>query len=758
MKLKHILFFTTILIQSKIISQNAIIYGTIKHDSIPVPFATIGLTGLKVGESSTIEGKYKLKNLPKGKYILKVNAVGYKTFEKIIHIKENSVIQENINLFEDAFGLDEVVITGTMKEILKSESPVSVEIYTPAFLKKNPTPSIFDALQNINGVRPQLNCNICNTGDIHINGLEGPYTMVMIDGMPIVSGLSSVYGLSGIPNSLVERIEIVKGPASTLYGSEAVGGLINIITKKTENAHKISVDLMATTQQEFNTDISLKYNIGKKVNSIIGVNYFNYQNPIDKNKDGFTDVTLQHRISLFNKYNFIRKNNREASIGIRYFYEDRWGGEMNWNKNWRGSDSVYGESIFTGRYEVIGKYQLPIKEKVYYNVSFNDHRHNSYYGKTKFNATQQILFNQLYWEKEMNKNSFLIGLAYRYTWYDDNTVITQTYDSIPKNKPSNTGLPGIFIQDEININCNHKLLLGFRYDYHSIHKNIYTPRMAYKWLINPNNIFRINTGTGYRIANVFSEDHAALTGARKVEVIGNLNPEQSINVNLNYITKFYKENYFIGIDASIFYTRFSNRIIADYDSDPNKIYFSNLKGYAISQGASINLEIVTKKVPIKILMGGTFMDNFKVEQNKKYQQILSEQFTGTWTISYELKKLNLSIDYTGNIYSPMRLPLLSPLDPRDEYSPWWSIQNIQLTKKFNQFEIYGGVKNFLNFTPPANSIARSFDPFDKYVQYDASGKIISTPANPYALSFDPSYMFAPNQGIRGFIGIRYNLQ
>ena len=104
-----------------------------------------------------------------------------------------------------------------------------------AFFRKNPTPSIFDALQNINGVRPQLNCNICNTGDIHINGLEGPYTMVLIDGMPIVSSLGTVYGLSGIPNSLVERVEIVKGPASSLYGSEAVGGLINIITKNPIN-------------------------------------------------------------------------------------------------------------------------------------------------------------------------------------------------------------------------------------------------------------------------------------------------------------------------------------------------------------------------------------------------------------------------------------------------------------------------------------------------------------------------------------------
>jgi outer membrane receptor for ferrienterochelin and colicins len=133
--------------------------------------------------------------------------------------------------------LDEIVISGTLKPVSRLATPVPVEVYSSAFLKKNPTSNIFEALQNVNGVRPQLNCNICNTGDIHINGLEGPYTMVTIDGMPIVSALSTVYGLSGIPNSLIDRIEIIKGPASSLYGSEAIGGLINIITKKLKMHH-----------------------------------------------------------------------------------------------------------------------------------------------------------------------------------------------------------------------------------------------------------------------------------------------------------------------------------------------------------------------------------------------------------------------------------------------------------------------------------------------------------------------------------------
>ena len=166
-------------------------------------------------------------------------------------------------------------------------------------------------LQNVNGVRPQLNCNICNTGDIHINGLEGPYTLVLIDGMPIVSGLSTVYGLSGIPNSLLERIEIVKGPASSLYGSEAVGGLINIITKNPTNAPVFSADSFITDWGELNVDLGFKGNVGKTASVLTGVNYFNYSNPIDNNNDNFTDVTLQDRISVFQKWNFNRKSKKQ---------------------------------------------------------------------------------------------------------------------------------------------------------------------------------------------------------------------------------------------------------------------------------------------------------------------------------------------------------------------------------------------------------------------------------------------------------------
>lgn len=662
---------------------------------------------------------------------------------------------------KDSLALEQVVISGTMKEVSKLESPVPVEVYTSTFFKANPTPSLFDALQNINGVRPHLNCNVCNTGDIHINGLEGPYTMVLIDGTPIVSGLSTVYGLSGIPQSLIDRVEIVKGPASTLYGSEAVGGLINIITKKPGTAPIVSADIFGMTWAEINADLGARFNVGRKAQSLVGINYFNYNNPVDNNHDNFTDVTLQNRISVFNKWNFDRRDKWILTLTGRYIYEDRWGGEMNWEKKYRGGDEVYGESIYTARWELLGTYQLPVNERILFQFSANSHDQNSVYGDTPYMADQKIAFGQLTWFKILGRHDLLTGFAYRYTYYDDNTPATASADQLDRNKPTHTSLPEIFVQDEISLNDNNKLLLGMRYDYNSLHGSILTPRVNYKWnSVNKENILRVSFGNGYRVANVFTEDHAALTGAREVMFINDLKPEISWNGNLNFVKKIYAGSAFIGLDATAFYTYFNNKIIADYDTDPNRIIYDNLDGHAVSQGISLNVDVAFLS-GLKILAGVTAMDVYSREEDEKTRQLFTEKFTGTWNIGYTFKKNGITIDYTGNLYGPMRLPLLSDTDPRSEYSPWWSIQNIQLTKKIGKnTEIYGGVKNLLNWTPNKGNpfiIARANDPFDKNVQFDSNGQAMVTPDNPYGLTFDPSYVYGPNQGLRGFLGFRYNL-
>lgn len=728
------------------------IKGKVLSNGEPLPYTNIYIENSTKGTTTNDNGFFIIENLKPGNYTVAASFTGYKTQKKTINITDKTV-SLNFKL-DESDNLDEVIITGTLKAVSRLESPVPVEVYTPTFLKKNPTPNIFEALQNVNGVRPQLNCNVCNTGDIHINGLEGPYTLVLIDGMPIVSGLSTVYGLSGIPNSLIEQIEIVKGPASSLYGSEAVGGLINVITKLPENAPRFFADGFVTGWGEVNLDAGFKSNVGEKATVLFGANYFKYDNIIDNNNDNFTDLTLQDRISIFQKWDFKRVSKKKLSLAGRYFYEDRWGGELQWTKANRGGNEVYGESIYTSRFEILGNYELPIKEKLNFQFSYSDHDQNSVYGDTPYLAQQRIGFGQLIWDKKINKHDLLFGSAIRYNYYNDNTTATITADEVT--------IPSLFVQDEIRFNKKQSLLLGMRYDYDSRHGNIFTPRIAYKYKPTDTDIIRVNAGTGFRVVNLFTEDHAALTGARDVIIEEALQPEESYNVTLNYLKKLYLKNgMYFTFDTSAWYTYFTNAIIPDYDTNPNQIIYDNLNGYSTSKGLSFNFDAVLKS-GIKASIGATYQDVSQTEDNERVEQILTEKFSGVWSFSYKNYPTNLTIDYTGNIYGSMRLPLIGDLDPRQEYSPTWSIQNIQLTHDgLDNFEFYGGVKNLLNWTPNKGNpfiIARSDDPFDENVTFDGNGDVIATADNPYALTFDPSYVYGPNQGIRLFFGMRYKLK
>ena len=717
------------------------IYGVIKDSDSNLLFgATIyNSSNSKIGIADEM-GVFSIESV-KGENKLFISYVGYTS--KIITLEStgDSINRGSIVLENDS--LDEIVISGTLRQVSKLKSAVPIELYTANFFKATPKASFFEAIEGINGVRPQLNCNICNTGDIHINGQEGANTMVLIDGLPLVSGLSTVYGLSGIPQSLIKQVEVIKGPASTLYGSEAIGGVINLITKSPETVHPFNLDTFISSWGELNIDLGAKYTL-KNSQGLIGINYFNYSNPIDANEDGFTDLTLQHRISIFNKI-----STKKNSVAFRYFYEDRWGGEMNWNSDFRGGDEVYGESIYTSRIEIFGRYDH--SKNLFLQYSLNNHDQNSVYGTTSYNAIQTIGFVQGVFSKKVKNHDVLLGATYRHTIYDDNTPATVERDK--------TALPGLFAQDQWTLSESKTLLSGIRYDKNSIYGDIWTPRLNFKWASkDESSILRLGFGTGYRVVNVFTEDHAALTGAREVVFTEAILPEKSWNTTINWNKKLYtKYGAILDLDFSVFKTAFSNRILPDYETNPNQIIYGNLDGKAITQGATVTINGMFAN-GLKINMGATFIDSKIINNNQTEYPFLTEKFSGNYQLNYTLYNPKITIDISGTVIGPMKLPLLGELDTRAPYSPIINIVNLQATYAIKTIEVYAGIKNILDFKPASNSIARAFDPFDSGVEFGANGQVIATPNNPNALSFDPSYVYYSNQGINGFLGIRYHIK
>ena len=710
----------------------------------PIPFAHVMNLTDSTSAVCDFTGNFKMiiDNLAT---VLKASSVGFESQELNFSINNFTspltfVLKENNDL------LKEMVISGTLNLTDRKESPIPIAVYSAEFLNSVPFPSLVQATNQITGLRPQFNCSVCNTGDIHINGMEGAYSMIVIDGMPIMGGLSTVYGLQGIPTSLIDQVEVIKGPASTIYGSEAMAGLINVVTKNIDCVPKFSLDFNISSWGELQTSIVYKLIEKLRLKAFSSIDIFNYNNPIDNNDDGFTDLSLKNRYSIFNKFQFFNKNGyNPLNLTLRYLNEDRWGGQMNFTEQDRGKNTVYGESILTNRVEASSFYKFSESKNLKWQNSFSFHHQRSWYGLVEYEAKQIIGFSQLTWHKSLGeKNNFLSGFALRYNSYNDNTVATL--------KADNWWLPGFFFQDNFKFSDNQQVLFGWRTDFHSKHGVINSPRINYQLNITDKSSLRIGYGDGFRVVNVFNEDHAALTGAREIIFLEELEPEKSKNLNINLSNSWNIDNLQITLESSVFESRFSNKIIPDFLTNDNQIIYSNLSGYAVARGISSEIFLKMYKIPLKLSANATVLDVSNYNENStgeivKNQQLLAEKYSIKWSLNYWFEKLGLDILYSATNYGPIRLPILEN-DFRPEYSLPYTIHNLKLSKNYNNgWTNFISIRNFTNFTPPNYSILRANDPFDQNINDPID--------NPEGYTFDASYMYASFQGINLVFGVSF---
>lgn len=702
-------------------------------DGKPIPFVNIGVEDSGIGTYSDESGAFELTvNSPEE--TVEITAIGYFRLTTPVNQLEGYPKSIKVRLKESQLELNQVVVTGNMRQTFLKESPVKVEVLTSNYLRKAPSSNIVDALQTVNGVQEQVNCGVCGTNEIRINGMEGPYTLMLIDGMPIMSSLASVYGFNGIPTALVDRIEIIKGPSSTLYGTEAVGGVINILTKSPVSAPKFTLNSFMSSHLEWNLDLGSSIKINDKVDMSLGLNTYYNQRRYDWNNDNFTDIPLNKRLTLYNKWVIRREKFEPTSIAIRYYTEDRFGGTMQWQPEDRGSSTVYGESIRTNRLELIGNYQLPIQSlpiKLSYSLTWHDQ--DSFYGDSDYGAEQFVLFNNFTWDKQVGKHDLLAGVTIRNDVYRDNTAALSD---------DNRWTPGLFIEDEWDFAHNSTLLSGIRFDLHQNHGLIISPRLNFKQMLGKYTSLRLNLGTGFRTVNLFTEDHAALTGSREVIIANELNPESSYNINLNLNHIFILGESTGTFDFDMFYTYFDNKIVPDYETDSRYIIYDNLAGYGISRGFSMSLN-QSFIVPFNYSLGFTVQDVYEEESSTidesavRTPQLFVPVFTGTLVAGYSFEALDLSIDYTGKIVGPQNLPTYDPPYERPEISSWYSLHNVQFNKKITRhFDVYFAVRNLLNWTQDSPLIA---------------------PEDPFGDDFDASYTWGPLQPRRIILGIKLQL-
>lgn len=691
----------------------------------PLQGAEVRVEGAAIRRATVTraDGAFAVAGLPSGTYRVTAWALGYGTRTESVELAAGTGASVEIRLQAQAFALDPVVVTGTLKETRVADSPVKVDVVSSRLLQRSASRSLMESIGQVNGLYQQVDCAVCYTNNIRINGMEGPYTAVLIDGMPIMGALASVYGLNGIDPAMIERLEIVKGPQSTLYGTEAMGGVVNVITKDPRFSPRFMLDASRTSFAENALNVGLSASGGSAEGLLSGTVAHN-DRFVDENRDGFTDVTLDTRVSLFAKGQVLRDRRPFLEGSAKLYWEDRFGGVEEWREAYRGSDQVYGEAIRTARLETMARARLT--DALRLEGSYAWHDQDSWYGDQAFRATQHVGFGQLLWDApRLAGHDLLVGATLRLESYDDGTPATP--------RAERRAIPGLFVQDEWDLADAWTLLGGVRVDRYGEHGAVFSPRLSARWQPLPETTLRLSTGTGFRAVNVFTEDHAALTGAREVVIADDLAPERSRSLafNLNQVFDFGLNPMMVDLD--LFHTRFSNKIQPDYDVDPDQIVYRNLPGHAETRGVALSLNQNFTDLPLFYTVGVTLQDVSLVEAGRRSPEFFSPDFKGAWTVSWTFAG-GLTVDWTGQVVGSMRLPEYPQPHARPTESEVWSTHDLQGTWAVaGGTDIYLGVKNLFDFT---------------------QGSPLVDPGRPFGEAFDTNYVWGPVAGRKLVFGLR----
>jgi outer membrane receptor for ferrienterochelin and colicins len=583
-----------------------------------------------------------------------------------------------------------------------------------------------DLIGSVSGLSTQLNCGVCGTNAIRVNGVEGANTAVLIDGMPIMGALASVYGLNGISPSIIDQVEVIKGPQSTLYGTQALGGVVNIITKDPANTPTVSADVYGKNTHEGSINLAVSPGNGRgsettstlrsgQFRGFVSGNALRMENYVDENDDGFADQAKRSRLALFGKGTLTGTNGeKRLSVAGKLYAEDRTGGPSNFTDDLRGSDEIYGESIYTRRAEVLTAYRPPgLAERLRLRGALTYHDQDSYYGPEHYVGTQKIAFGQATWSQSVTEWLHLLtGASARYDVYDDNTPATTIAER--------RFIPGVFGQGEFSFGSG-TLLGGLRFDHHDEHGIVTAPRLAAKYSPSGRTTLRTSAGTGFRVVNVFTEDHAALTGSREVVFAEELAPERSrsITASLEHILPFGTNPLTVSVDG--FYTRFSNKIIPNYDRDPELIVYENLDGVSVTRGFSVGVDQNFTVLPLSYNASITLSDVYTEEKGERQAVTYAPEYTGSLGVTYHVHGPEIDVEYSAGLTGPKRMPdLYVEAYGRDRWSPAFTTHDLKLTKGFLDvngpagvgFDAYLTVENLFDYTQ-GSPLVGQYDPFGR---------------------------------------------
>jgi outer membrane receptor for ferrienterochelin and colicins len=566
------------------ISLNAqTIKGKITSNGEVVPFANVVLEGERSGVSANLNGIYEIENVSLGHHHIIVSAIGMLTKKLHVDVSEG-VNTIDISVDPTSYDIDQVVVTGTKTFKRKTESPVIVNVIDSRQLESVQACNIAEGLNFQPGIRIETDCQTCNYTQLRMNGLAGGYSQILINGRPIFSPLTGLYGMEQIPVNMIDRIEIVRGGGSSLYGSSAVGGVVNVITKlPKKNGFSFGYDYSRINQS---ADDKVLYGNATVItgNKKAGATFFvNNRNRdwYDHNEDNYSELPVLKDNTFGANFFFLPSDNQKLEINMGSLHEYRYGGEM-----------IDGAAHFSMQAEE--RFHDVLLGNVDYQINFNDgsssfitylasqqtqrehytgirpdtatiedvgHLSDPPYG-ISLNTTSQFGFqlNHKY-ENLLGSNVFTVGSEYT----SDNIMDEiSAYNYLVDQKVKTIG---VFLQSDWNLTESINLLSGSRLDKHSLLDNmVISPRMSLLYKLQKNTQFRMSYSTGFRAPQAFDADlHIAFAGGgiSVIELSDDLKEERSKSFSSSINYDNLSSDYIYGFTLEGFYTRLDDAFYQD---------------------------------------------------------------------------------------------------------------------------------------------------------------------------------------------------
>ncbi len=651
-------------------------------------------------------------------------------------------------ILSDSKTLLEVVVQGKQEGVIISNlSPVKTEQITQTELKKAACCDLAGCFETQSSVQPQTTNVLTNSKELRILGLSGVYNQVLLDGLPMIQGLSYTYGISSIPGTLVENIYISKGANSVVQGFESISGQINVETKEPDNTDRLLLNIYLNNflEKHFNANYSIKKG---KWSNLTTMHSVQSANKIDRDEDHFLDIPLLTRYSISNKWKYGSGNDWgwNSRIGIRLLREKRIGGQINFNENKdEGSSKVYGQSVHLTQPEIWTKTSYVFNDDHVIQIFASSflHRQNSFFGTVQYQANQVNFYGNIQYEVDYKKHQLKTGISHRHLNLNEHISFTENLLSRTFAGAYNRleSITGFFAENTWrSFDNNWTWIIGLRADHHQQFGFNFTPRTLLKYDFSPKTTIRANFGTGWRTVNLFSENIGLLVSSRDIVFLDQLEPEKAINYGLNFTHKFESNNdLFSGYLSADFYrTDFQNQIFPDYDSDPTKAFVNNFKGTSVSNGFQLELQLsIWQRLEFKT--GYNYLDVYRM--NGEVKQILPFNSKHKVISTFSYKPINNQYHFDMNVHwhDKQRLPNTksNPIEfQRPDFSRPYTLVNAQFTYNYKKFELYIGCENIFNFRQNRPIISWQ-DPFSPY--------------------FDTSSVWGPTRGRELYLGFRYRI-